>query len=188
MAIYCHSAYLTNMQNTSCKMLGWRKHKLASRLPGEISIKINIICRWYHPYGRKWRRTKEPPDERERGERKVGLKLDIQKTKVMASGPITLQQIDGETVSDFIFLGSKITADIDRSHEIKRGLLLGRKAMTNLDSILKSRDIRMAAIQKSTSNKCWRECGEKGTLLHCWWECKLVQPLWRTGDSLKNWK
>ena len=75
---------------------------------------------------------------------KVGLKLNIQKTKIMASGPITSWQIDGETmqtVSDFIFLGSKITADGDCSHRTKRGLLLGRKAMTNLDSILKSRDI-----------------------------------------------
>ena len=75
---------------------------------------------------------------------KVGLKLNIQKTKIMASGPITSWQIDGETVetvSDFILGGSKITADGDCSHEIKRHLLLGRKAMTNLDSILKSRDI-----------------------------------------------
>ena len=75
---------------------------------------------------------------------KVGLKLNIQKTKIMASGPITSWQIDGETVetmTDFIFLGSRITADADCSHEIKRHLLLGRKVMTNLDSILKSRDI-----------------------------------------------
>ena len=71
---------------------------------------------------------------------KVGLKLNIQKTKIMASGPITSGQIDGETVADFIFLGSKITADGDCSHEIKRCLPLGRKVMTNLDSILKSRD------------------------------------------------
>ena len=72
---------------------------------------------------------------------KVGLKLNIQKTKIMASGPITLSQIDGktvETVADFIFLGSKITADGDCSHEIKRRLLLGRKTMTNLDSLLKN--------------------------------------------------
>ena len=74
---------------------------------------------------------------------KVGLKLNIQKTKIMASGPITSWQIDGETVSDFIFLGSKITADGDCSHEIKRCLLLRRKVMTNLDSILKSRDITL---------------------------------------------
>ena len=77
---------------------------------------------------------------------KVGLKLNIQKTKIMASGPITLWQIDGETmetVSHFIFLGSKITADGDCSHEIKRCLLLGRKAMANLDSMLKSIDITL---------------------------------------------
>ena len=75
---------------------------------------------------------------------KVGLKLNIQKMKIMASGPITSQQLDGETIetmTDFIFLGSKITADGDCSHEIKRCLPLGRKSMTNLDSILKSRDI-----------------------------------------------
>ena len=74
---------------------------------------------------------------------KVGLKLNIQKTKIMASSPITSWQIDGETletVADFIFLGSKITADVDCSHEIKRRLFLGRKVMTNLDSMLKSRD------------------------------------------------
>src|SRR5574340_1227035 len=78
---------------------------------------------------------------------KVGLKLNIQKTKIMASGPITSWQIDGEivdTVADFIFLASKITADGDCSHEIKRCLLLGRKVMTNLDSILKSRDITLS--------------------------------------------
>ena len=77
---------------------------------------------------------------------KVGFKLNIQKTKIMASGPITSWQIDGETVetvSDFIFWGSKITADGDHSHEIKRRLLLGRKVMTNLDSILKSKDITL---------------------------------------------
>ena len=77
---------------------------------------------------------------------KVGLKLNIQKTKIMASGPITSQQIDGEimeTVRDFVILGSKITADGDCSYEIKRFLLLGRKAMTNLDSILKSRDVTL---------------------------------------------
>ena len=74
---------------------------------------------------------------------KVGLKLNIQKTKIMASGPITSWQIDGETVADFIFLGFKITADGDCSHEIKRRLLLGRKVMTNLGSILKSRDITL---------------------------------------------
>ena len=82
---------------------------------------------------------------KEEGE-KVGLKLNIQKTKIMASGPITSWEIDGETVetvSDFIFGGSKITGDSDCNHEIKRRLLLGRKVMTNLDSILKSRDITL---------------------------------------------
>ena len=79
---------------------------------------------------------------KEEGE-KFGLKLNIQKTKTMASGTITSWEIDGETVSNFIFGGSKITADGDCSHEIKRRLLLGRKAMTNLDSILKSRDITL---------------------------------------------
>ena len=74
---------------------------------------------------------------------KVGLKFSIQKTEIMTSGPITSWKIDGETVTDFIFWGSKITADGDCSHEIKRHLLLGRKAMTNLDSILKSRDITL---------------------------------------------
>ena len=74
---------------------------------------------------------------------KVGLKLNIQKTKIMASGPVTSWEIDGETVSDFIIGGSKITADGDCSHEIKRRLLLGRKVMTNLDSIFKSRDITL---------------------------------------------
>ena len=118
----------------------------------QVGIKIaggNInmqICRWHHPYGRKWRGTEEPLDESERGEWKIGLKFNIQKNKIMASGRITSWQIDGktvETVTNFIFLGSKITAGCDCSHEIKRCLFLGRKAMTNLDSILKSRDITL---------------------------------------------
>ena len=103
----------------------------------------NKICRWYHSNGRKWRGTKGPLDESEKGEWKSWLKTQHSK-KIMASGPITSWQIDGgkvETVTDFIFLGSKITADGDCSHEIKRCLLPGRKGMSNLDSILKSRDI-----------------------------------------------
>ena len=87
---------------------------------------------------------------------KVGLKLNIQKTKIMVSGPITSQQIDGETmetVADFIFLGSKITADGDCSHEIKRHLLLGRKATTNLDSILKAETLLCQ--QRSSQLKLW---------------------------------
>ena len=95
---------------------------------------------------RKQRGTKETLNEGERGEWKAGWKLNIQKTKIMASSPITSGQIDGETmttVRDFILGGSKITEDGDWRYEIKRCLLLGRKAMTNLDSILKSRDITL---------------------------------------------
>ena len=95
----------------------------------------------------KVKRTKEPLDESERGGEKAGLKFNTQKTMIIASSPIASWQIDGETmetVTDFIFLGSKITADGDCSHEIKRCFLLERKAMTNLDSILKSRDITWA--------------------------------------------
>ena len=132
-----YSDYLTYTQTTSCKMPGWMKHKLESRLLGEISI--HQICRWHHTYGRKQKRIKEPLDESERGEWNIGLKLNIQKTKIMASGPIISWRIDGktvETVRYFILGGSKITADGDCSHEIKRCLLFGRKVMTNLDSIL----------------------------------------------------
>ena len=86
---------------------------------------------------------KSPLMKVKEGSEKVGLKLNIQKTKIMASGPSTSWEIDGETVADFIFWGSKITADGDCSHEVKRRLLLGRKVMTNLDSILKSRDITL---------------------------------------------
>ena len=84
---------------------------------------------------------------------KVGLKLNVQKTKIMAYGPITSWQTDGETVSDFIFFGSRITADGDCSHEIKRRLLLGRKAMTNLESMLNSRDITCQ--QRTIYSKLW---------------------------------
>ena len=120
------------------------KHKLESRLLGEISIINNLR------YADDTTLMAESEEElksllmkaKEKSE-KVGLKLNIQKTKIMACSPITSWQIDGETVADFIFLGSKITADSDCSHEIKRPLLLGRKAMTNLDSILKSRDITL---------------------------------------------
>ena len=84
---------------------------------------------------------------------RVGLKLNIQKTKIMASGPITSWEIDGETVTDFIFLGSRITADGDCSHEIKRCLLLGRKAITNLSSVFKSRDVTLP--EKVHKVKLW---------------------------------
>ena len=98
------------------------------------------------PYGRKWRGTKKPLDESERGEWKSWLKAQHSEKKIMASGSITSWEIDGETaetVSDFIFGGSKIIADGDCSHEIKRRFISGRKPMTNLDSILKSRDITL---------------------------------------------
>ena len=114
------------------------KHKLESRLAREISITSDM--QMTPPYGRKRRKTQKPLDEKEESE-KVGLKLNIQKTKIMASGPITSWQIYGETletVTDFIFLSSKIIADGDCSHEIKRHLLLERKAMTNLDSLFKN--------------------------------------------------
>ena len=107
---------------------------------------VHPYGRWHHPYGRKQRRTKEPLNESERGEWKSWLKTQHSKNKIRVSGSITSWLIDRETmetVRNFIFLGSKITADGDCSQVIKRCLLLGRKAMTNLDSILKSRDITL---------------------------------------------
>ena len=122
------------------------KHKLESRSPGEILITSDMQIT--PPLWQKVKRSKEEVKSllmklKEESE-KVGLKLNIQKMKIMASGPITSWQIDRETVEtmkNFILGGSKITSDGDCSHEIKRCLLLGRKVMTNLDSILKSRDI-----------------------------------------------
>ena len=118
------------------------KHKLETRLPEEISITSDdttLMAESEEELKSLLMKVKEESI-------KVALKLSIQKTKIMASGPITSGQIDGntvETVSDFIFWGSKITADGDCSHEIKRHLLLGRKVMINVDSILKSRDITL---------------------------------------------
>ena len=120
----------------------WMKYKLESRLIGEISITSNVQMT-SHLTAESEELKSFLMKVKEESE-KVGLKLNIQKTKIMASSPITSWQIDGktmETVRDFILGGSKITADSDCSHEIKRCLLLGRKAMINLDSILKSRDI-----------------------------------------------
>ena len=119
-----------------------------------------------------WMKVKEESE-------KSGLKLNIQKMKTMASGPITSWQIDGatvETVTDFIFLGSKITADGDCSHEIKRHLLLGRKAMTNLDSILKSRDITLPT--KVHKAEHWRSDASE---LWCW--RKLLRVPWTARRS-----
>ena len=140
--VYCHPAYLTYMQSTSRETLDWMKHKLDSRLPGEISITLDDTTLTAESKEELKSLLMKVKEESE----KVGLKLNIQKTKIMASGPIASWQIDGETletVSDFIFGGSKITADGDCSHEIKRCLLLGREVMTNLDSIFKSRDITL---------------------------------------------
>ena len=137
---------------------------------------------------------------------KIGLKLNIQKTKIMASGPITSWEIDGETVADFILGGSKITADGDRIHEIKRCLLLGRKVMTNLDSIFKSRDIALSTrvclvkamvfpiimngcegwtIKKAEHRRidafelwCWRRLLRVHPL-----DCKELQPVHSEGDQ-----
>ena len=139
-AVYCQPAYLTYMQSTSCEMPGWMKQKLESRLLGEISITSDMQMTPTFMAERKEELKSLLMKVKEEGER-VGLKVNIKKTKIMASGPITSWKIDGETmetVIDFILLGSKITADGDCSHEIKRRLLLGRKAMTNLDSILKN--------------------------------------------------
>ena len=142
-AVYCHSAYLTSMQSTSWNAgldeaqagieIAWRiinnlKYADDTTLAAESEELKSLLMK-----------VKEESE-------KVGLKLSIQKTKIMVSGPITSWQIDGETmetVRNFIFGGSKITADGDCSHEIKRHLLLGRKAVINLDSILKSRDITL---------------------------------------------
>ena len=125
-------------------MLGWKKHKLESRLSGRninnlrYADDTTLIVESEEELKSLLRKVKEES-------KKVGLKLNIQKTKIMASGPITSWQTVGETVepvADFIFLGSKITADGDCS-QIKRCLLLGRKVMTNLDSIFKSRDVTL---------------------------------------------
>ena len=123
-------------------MLGWKKHKLESRLPGEISINLRhaddtTLMAESEELKSLLLKVKEESE-------KFGLKFNIQKTKIMASSPITSWHIDGETmetVTDFIFLGSKSTPDGDCSHEIKRQLILGRKVLTNLDNVLKSRDV-----------------------------------------------
>ena len=132
------------MQSTSYEMLGWVKHKLESRLLGEISITSDT--QMTPPLMAESEELKSLLMKAKEESETAGLKLDIQKMKIMASGLITSWKIDGEkmeTVRGFLFLGSNITADGDCSHEIKRHLLLGRKAMTNLDSILKSRDVTL---------------------------------------------
>ena len=120
-------------------MLGWMKHKLESGLPEELTMTSDMQMTKSEELKSLLMNVKEQSE-------KVGLKLNIQKTKIMASGPITSWQIDGETmetVAEFILLGSKITEDGNCNHEIKRRLLLGRDVMTNLDSILKSKDVTL---------------------------------------------
>ena len=133
------------MQSISWETLGWKKHRLESRFPWRninnlgYADDTTLMTEIEEELKSLLMKVKEESE-------KVSLKLNIQKTKIMASGPITSWEIDGETVetvSDFMLLGSKITADGDCSHEIKRRLLLGRKVMTNLDSILKSKDITL---------------------------------------------
>ena len=129
------------MQSASWETLGWKKHKIAGRIIKNLRYSDDTTLTAENEEELKSLLMKVKVESE-----KVGLKLNIQKTKIMASGPITSWEIDGETgetVSDFILGGSKITADGDCSHEIKRHLLLGRKAMTNLDSIFKSRDITL---------------------------------------------
>ena len=142
-AVYCHPTYLTYMQSTSWEILDW-KNTSWNQDPGEISITSDMQIHQFMAESKDELKTllMKVKEESE----KAGLKLSIQKTKIMASSPITSWQIDGETVetvTDFFLLVSKIIADGDFSHEIKRRLLLGRKAMTNVDSILKSRDITL---------------------------------------------
>ena len=127
-AVYCHPAYLTYLQSTARRNINNLRYADDATLMAESKELKSLLMK-----------VKEESE-------KIGLKLSIQKTKIMASGPISSWQINGETVetvADFIFGGSRITADGDCSHEIKRCLLLGRKTMTNLDSILKSRDITL---------------------------------------------
>ena len=141
--MYCHPAYLKYMQSTSCEMLVDEAQagiKIAKRNINNFRYTDDTIMAESEEELKSFLRKVQEKSE------KVGLKLNSQKTKIMASGPITSCQIHGETmelVIDFILGGSKITADGDCSHEIKRPLLPGRKAMTNLDSILKSRGITL---------------------------------------------
>ena len=141
-AVYCHLTYLTYMQSTSCEMPDWMKYKLESKIAGRNTNNLRytddttLMAKSEEELKSLLMKVKEESE-------KASLKLNIQKTKIKVFGPTTSWQIDGdtmETVRNFVFLGSKITADGDCCHEFKRHLLLGRKTMTNLDSILKSRD------------------------------------------------
>ena len=191
------------MKSTLWETLDWKKHKLESRFPGEISITSDtddttLIAESEEELKSLLIKVKEKSE-------KVGLKLNIQKTKIMASGPITSWEIVGktvETVSDSLFWGSKITADGDCSHEIKRRLLLGRKVMTNLDSIFKSRDITLPTKVRLVKAmvfpvvmygcKSWTvKKAERQRIdafeLWCWRrllrDCKEIQPVHSNGDQ-----
>ena len=140
-AVYCHPAYLTYAEYIM-RNAGLDDAQAGIKIAGRninnlrYADDITLMTESEEELRSFLMKVKEKSE-------KVGLKLNIQKTNIMTSCPITSWQIDGETVSDFIFLGSKITTDGDCSHEIKRCLLLGRKVMTNLDSLLKSRDITL---------------------------------------------
>ena len=145
-AISCHPADLPYMKSTSCEIPGWMKRKLELKIAGRninnlrYADDTTLMAESQEELKSLLMKVKEETEN-------ADLKLNIKKTKILAFGPITSWQIDGETmetVTDFIFLGSKITVDGDCSHEIKRRLLLGRKVMTNLDSIFKSRDITLS--------------------------------------------
>ena len=142
--VYCHPASLTYIQNTSWEMLGWLKHKLESRLPGEISVTSDM--QMTPPLWQK-ARTKEPLDESERGEWKSWLEAQHSENEdhgIWSHHSMANRWGNSGNSDRLYFWGSKVTADGDCSHEIKRHLLLGRKVMTNLDSILKSRDITLS--------------------------------------------
>ena len=200
-AVYCHQAYLTYMQSTSCKNAG-----LDEVLAGINTTGRNVNNLRYADTTTFMVESKEPKSllmkVKEESE-KDGLKLNIQKTKIMASGPITSWQIDGETMetlTDFIFLGSKITADDDCSHEIKRRSLLGRKAMTNLDSISKSTDVTLltkvhvvkAMVSPVVMYGCesWsiKKAERQSTAFELWCCRRLLRVPWtvRFSDAFKN--
>ena len=144
-AICCHPAYLAYMQKTSPETPGWMKHvgiKIAGRNNNNLRYADDTTLMEESEEELKSLLMKVKEESKN-----VGLKLNIQKTKIMASGSITSWQIDGETVRDFIFGGSKITADGDCSHEIERCLLLGRKVMTNLDSIFESTETLLCRLR-----------------------------------------
>ena len=179
------------MKSTSCEMLGWMKHKLNQDC--QEKYQQTQICRWYHYNGRQLRGTKEPLDEAERGEWKAGLKLNTQKMKIMASSPITSWQIDGAEVESVTIWGSKITADGDWSHEIQRFLLLGKKGMTNLDNVLKSKDITLltkvhmvkAMVFPVVMYRCKRWTIKQA---ECWRIDAFELWYWRTLESSSDYK